>query len=256
MLVDLGLSMDEAVLYEALLKYGPSSAGELSKRTKKIKRGLVYKLLDKLVEKGLVLGERLKTKTTFIPKSPDVLLEMAEKNRSLSQKAYESITQELPTLQAKYAMSMQRPIIRFFEGAEKLKELYNDRLKPGTKTQYLVRASGATVYEKLFGKWFTDYLKQQSSVLTTNAITPDGLEAIHNPAIDKARRVTRTWLRPEYYKAHAEIASYGNKVAVVSYGKELFGVIIENAVIAQAVQELFKLAEMGAKTMPVHHDHK
>ena len=44
-----------------------------------------------------------------------------------------------------------------------------------------------------------------------------------------------------------EIDIYGNKVALLSFGKELIGTIIESKQIAEALKQIFDLAKLGAK---------
>lgn len=50
------------------------------------------------------------------------------------------------------------------------------------------------------------------------------------------------------YTAPVEIDIYGDKIALMSFGKELIGVIIESPQIARALKEIFLLAKRGAET--------
>ena len=52
-LLDLGFNKNEIKVYLALLKLGVSSVSEISK-TSNVDRTLIYGILDKLIEKGLV----------------------------------------------------------------------------------------------------------------------------------------------------------------------------------------------------------
>ena len=52
-LTKLGLTLNEAKVYFALLELGSTNAGEIIKKTK-LHRNIVYDKLDKLIEKGLV----------------------------------------------------------------------------------------------------------------------------------------------------------------------------------------------------------
>ncbi|NLH87308.1 MAG: TrmB family transcriptional regulator [Firmicutes bacterium] len=53
-LQDMGLSLNEARAYHALMRHGPANGYEVSKRSG-ITRSVVYGVLDRLLEKGLVL---------------------------------------------------------------------------------------------------------------------------------------------------------------------------------------------------------
>ena len=69
-----GLSAEEADIYELLLQYGPQGVGELMKRVSGIKRGLLYKVLERLEKRGLLTAQKQEGVTRFVPESPDVLL--------------------------------------------------------------------------------------------------------------------------------------------------------------------------------------
>ena len=68
-------------------------------------------------------------------------------------------------------------------------------------------------------------------------------------------KMVRTWIRPEDYTTQMEVNIYGNKTCFISYGKEIFAIILEHAPLAQAMKELFVLAERGARTLTIIHDH-
>lgn len=252
----IGLSSDETLVYEALLEHGPQGAGDLLDRTKKIKRGLLYKVLERLVTRGLVLQEEKDGRALFVPQPPESLLHMAEAQEDAARKSKESLQSLLPTLKAKYNLSTERPVIRFFEGVEGLREMYEDKLSSGVKDSYFIRTARAEEYRETFGKWFTHFLKRQTALgIKATALTVDDEFTNHDPDIDAMRNVTRIWLRPQDYTAPVQIDVYGDKVSIFSFGKEIFGVLLESKPIATAVREIFQLAEKGAKTLEITHDH-
>ena len=60
-LIQAGLSPEEALIYECLIKNGSSKAGKIALKTP-LKRGLVYKTLDLLENQGLVIKHEDKGK--------------------------------------------------------------------------------------------------------------------------------------------------------------------------------------------------
>ena len=54
-LQDMGLSMNEAKAYQALLRHGPANGYEISKRSG-ITRSVIYGVLDRLADKGYALA--------------------------------------------------------------------------------------------------------------------------------------------------------------------------------------------------------
>jgi sugar-specific transcriptional regulator TrmB len=255
-LVRIGLTPEEAWVYSALLDGGPQTAGDLLKRNIPIKRGLLYKVLDRLGERGLVTTQKGETKTVFNPQSPDTLMALMEERESEIRNSRESLSAALPGLKAKYNLSTERPAIRFFEGVEGLRKMYEDKIESGAKELLFIRTARAESYRETFGTWFAHYLKRQTEAgIKVHALTVDDEYTNHDPAVDAARGVVRTWLRPEDYTAPVQIETYGDKVTIHSFGKEIFGVMIESAPIATAIREVIQLADRGAKALEVTHDH-
>lgn len=255
-LVRTGLSSDEARVYGALLDGGPQGAGDLLKRLSGVKRGLLYKVLDRLVDRGLVTEKKGAGPAQFVPQPPDMLLLLAEEREATFRHSREALKNALPDLKAKYNLSTERPIIRFFEGVEGLRKMYEDKLEAGIKELHFIRTARAETYRETFGAWFPHYLKRQRAAgVKAYALTVDDEFTNHDPAVDAARNMIRTWLRPQDYTAPVEVDAYGDRVAIFVFGKEFFGIIIESAPLAQSIREILILADRGAKTVEVTHDH-
>lgn len=256
LLIRLGLSPDESAVYEALLQHGPQGAAGLLAKLKAIKRGLLYKVLDRLVTRGIVVQTEKQGKALFTPQPPDTLLALLEEQEREHQKSKEALVQALPELKAKYHLSTERPILRFFEGVDGLRQIFEDKLESGAKELLFIRTARAESYRESFGKWFGHYLKRQKDAgIRVQSLTVDDEFSNHDPKVDAARNVIRTWLRPEDYTAPIEIDTYGNKIVIVSFGKEIFGIMIESEPIARAMREILQLADRGARTLEVAHDH-
>ena len=52
--------------------------------------------------------------------------------------------------------------------------------------------------------------------------------------------MVRTWLKPESYTAPVEVNIYGDKVALLAYGEDIMGVIIQNPPIAEAMRQMMR----------------
>jgi sugar-specific transcriptional regulator TrmB len=249
------LNPDEASIYETLVTNGSMGAGMLLKKVQ-IKRGLLYKTLERLKKRDLVIEQIRRGRAVFSATPPDAILRLAEDAAEKAEKNKAAISSALAEMKAKYALATERPVFRFFEGVEGLRKLYEEKLESPAKEYYFVRPLKAGVYREVFGDWFSYFLKKRSELgVATHALTPDDPDANHDPAVDKKRVVTRTWTRPSDYTAPIEINVSGNRTEIVSFGKEIFAVAIDNKPIAQAFTELIKLAITGAKTIEVKHDH-
>ena len=82
--------------------------------------------------------------------------------------------------------------------------------------------------------------------ITTHIMNSQNEAAVWNPTTDKLNNTIRTQIQKEDYQARAEISIYGDKVAIISFGKEAIGMIIQSQQIADAQRQLYLLAERGA----------
>jgi len=252
-----GLSHDEAEVYEILLVNGQLGAGRILTKTD-IKRGLLYKTLGRLIKRGLVEEKIIRGRGVFSAAPPDEIYKAAEAAEAEAVRIKKSIFESLPEMKAKYNLSHERPVIRFYEGADGLKKLYEEKLLPTASKEFrFIRPLQANVYQNIFGKWFGYFLSRRAELgVKSFAITPDDADANHDPAVDAGRGVARTWIRPEDYSSQVEINTHGDRTEMISYGKEIFAFTIDDAFIAKAIKDLLILADRGAKTITVKHDHK
>ena len=136
----LGLSPNEAKIYEALLERGESSISDISVAAK-IHRRNAYDAMHRLIDKGLCFQIFSTTENRYNAVDPDKLMELlAEKERGL-----QSI---LPDLKKKFqhrATSEEAYIYRGYEGQ---KNVWRDLLRVGGES-YFVGAKGS---------WFDPHL--------------------------------------------------------------------------------------------------
>lgn len=119
---ELGLTKNEGRAYETLVKFGKSSAGEVSARSK-VSYSRIYDVLDSLLHKGLIEIVPEKTKK-FIPSKPDSLLKLVEEKQKLLEKAKDKVKE----LKQFYNVKVKNPVIMgqgrkaFYKIAEELKK--------------------------------------------------------------------------------------------------------------------------------------
>jgi sugar-specific transcriptional regulator TrmB len=141
LLREIGLSPNEARVYEALLKIGQTSVQTISNKSG-VHRRNVYDALQKLTEKGLVSQIFIKSEKNFKAINPNRLL-------SLLKEKEDKITKVLPELQSKYLAVEEKEEAYLYRGIEGVKNYLNDILKT-KETVYFIGA-------KAF--WFDERLK-------------------------------------------------------------------------------------------------
>ena len=120
-LKDLGLSPNEARIYEALLELGESSITEIATRTN-IHRRNVYDAVNRLVDKGVitpVIGDK---ESRYAPVEPSKFLEMVEEKRT-------KLEEILPAMQKLFAEKKTTEGIFIYKGIEGFKNISRDTLR-------------------------------------------------------------------------------------------------------------------------------
>lgn len=244
----LGLRAEHAEIYEILLKQGPSAAGVIAKKSRH-QRTYVYKLLDELVEHGACEKRGKGARFVFAPQAPTVLKDKAEDLLRRRTEELALVKDEIPKLQVFYEHGSEKPVVRYFQGVEGVRSIYEEHVQLKNRSHFFFRPHKSEVYDRVFGPWFKDFLiKQREANIRVYGITP--YDGIPRPN-DAQRNFHRTWVRADDYTVPIEIASYGNTVTIISFGKEIFGLAIDHAPTAQAIKEIFLLAKRGADTIQV-----
>src|SRR4051812_9749020 len=104
-----GLAKDQAAIYEALVKRGPSPASDIA-LSAGLGRPLAYKVLDELIEIGLVeKKDEPKKVAKFIPVHPLKLKEIADKRLDSAQNAKTALEGTLSKLISDFNLQSGKP---------------------------------------------------------------------------------------------------------------------------------------------------
>ncbi|MBS3076140.1 hypothetical protein J4481_00155 [Candidatus Pacearchaeota archaeon] len=131
---ELGLSLNEAKVYEALLQIGESSVQTISLKSK-VHRRNVYDSLSKLMEKGLASEVFIKGEKNFKATNPDRLLDLLKEKE-------EKISKVLPDLKSKYESVEEKEEAYLYRGIEGFKNY----LKAILETKEIVYFIGAKAF--------------------------------------------------------------------------------------------------------------
>ena len=242
-LVDIGLNETQAKVYILLIKNGclaPPQTADLLQ----IKRTNAYAVLDQLEELGLATKNDVRKKITYWASNPIALERLAKDKRAQALEHERQVQTSMPTLLNYFYTFTDQPGVRFFQGIEEIKDIYNDMLRTN-KDIYVVRSPHD---QDLLGNDYFLKFKQKKAKLgiQTHMINPQVNKEVWNSETDKLYNTTRTQTNTEQYNAKVEICIYGDKVSIISFGEETIGMIIDSPQIAEAHKQLFKLAVLGA----------
>ncbi|PIQ73797.1 hypothetical protein COV58_00570 [Candidatus Roizmanbacteria bacterium CG11_big_fil_rev_8_21_14_0_20_36_8] len=123
----LGLADEEINIYLTALEEGSVTILQIARMTK-IPRSTVYLYVDSLIKKRLLKGTVMGKKKLYIPASPKELVKLAEEKKKLLDETVSSLQENLSQLQTVYDISHKKPKIRYYEGVEEVKKIYEDSL--------------------------------------------------------------------------------------------------------------------------------
>jgi sugar-specific transcriptional regulator TrmB len=233
----IGLSDKEADTYCACLELGRGTVTEISRKAD-IHRTTGYTILNSLVNKKLIRISGKEPKQEYVAESPDNILDILNQDLERLQKNIKATEQLVPELKLIHKTE-NRPQIKFYEGVEGLKEVYEDTLT----SKEPIRAYAA--YEDMHATlkdYFPSYYKRRAAKgIHARGIVPrtpaSAERAKHNT--EEAREIAR--IPPEVFGISPEIDIYDNKVMIASW-REKLGIIIESKEIAEAMKKIFELA--------------
>jgi sugar-specific transcriptional regulator TrmB len=246
-LTTLGLTKDQATVYEFLVQHGSAQASRIAKSVG-LTRPLVYKILGDLERIGLIekkdaSGEVTKFSLTH-PHALQKLLESKKVEVEASENALESV---MGKIMSDYNLQSGKPGVRFFVGEKGFQEIYKD-ITNSNQEILLIRPAYEDNFNKLLKPIISDFIKTRvRKNIKATAITPSDTFR-DTTDLDKKMHYDRTWVPMELYNSPVEINIYGDKMALLSYSQELVGVIIESPQIAKAMKQIFELARMGASS--------
>lgn len=239
-----GLNQSQASAYMTLIQNGPITPPKLADLSGETRTN-AYMLLEQLETLGLATQDEHTGKRTYRPQNPAALAELVKEHRQEALKRENELNNLMPELLSYFYTYSEQPGIRFFQGEEGLKEIYEDTLRTGEDVYFVRTPSEKETLGKDFFEWYKRERAERG--ITTYACTQRLPGKHYSQEEDAAHRMVRTWLRPEDYTAPVEVDIYGDKVAFISFGQELIGVIIESPQIAEGMRQILQLAQKGVK---------
>jgi len=243
-LLSLGLSEKETNVYLALLNLDKGTVSEIARQAE-MNRTTGYDILSRLVNYGLVSVSGKEPKQEFVAESPDKVVVFLENKKRETEKQIVGAKKFLPELKSIHNVG-GRPKIRFYEGKEGLKQVYEDTL-----TSHEAIRAYATVDDMhaalpdYFPKYYQRRAKKGIHIRAIVPKTPIGLERAKQ---DRTEARETAMIPPDKYYFSPEINIYDNKIMIASW-REKLGIIIESPEIADAMKKIYELAWAEAKRL-------
>lgn len=232
-----GLSKKEAEIYLLALETHKPTPLNLSKETY-LPRATIYRVMEDLVGKGLMGKVKEGKQTLYVPEDPRNLVERLE----LQSSAIQNVMGELHELATIYR---NRPTVRFFEGEEGVKRIFNDILQIDEKE--LLAFSSIKELLKALPDYYSTFMKTRiRRRIHARIISPKDAEGVQLQASGQEEHREIKFIPDELAKKLGVIGGhvfiYGDRVALISFESDQTSVIIENKALANVQRSLFEIA--------------
>jgi len=233
---DIGLTKGETKVYLALLELGLSTTGNIVKKSQ-VSTSKVYKILDKLTEKGLVSYILKKKAKHFKAANPSKVIDYIDrKEKSLENKKQE-ITKLLPSLQELQKLSSIEQEATIYEGLEGLKTAFDDVLNTLEKGDtHLVFGAGSGENEKRYTRFFHLFHKKRErkgikAKIIFNTEVKGKFKSQENSKLVQAKYLDET--------TPAAISIYSNKLIIALLTEKPVIFLIKSKETADSFRKFF-----------------
>lgn len=230
----LGLKAKDLQVYTALLKLGTAPLRRVAEEAN-LNRGTTYDALKRLLDLGMVSYVDAKTHRYFTAEDPERLRGLATRREVALQEIRSTLEESvIPNLKHIHGTSAHRPVVRYYEGDQGVREILEDVLASAEQAESTYRVySSAAIRDLISAAWPGYNKKRIRKKIFCKAISVG--EGGSTVGHDERKWLSREEESPTY------IFIYAGKTAYVSVDdrRHLFGVLIEDEGIARTQKLIF-----------------
>ncbi len=230
----IGLNGKQAQLYLAGLRLGSAPASDYAKAAD-LNRVTAYNILEEMVRNGHCTSVQKPRATWYAPVPPERLAVEARKN------AY-ALERSLPELRSLQGSKFRQPHVRFFEGWDGVRHVYEDTL---TAKSEILNFANSAVVRQYWPAYDEEYVTERvKRGIHLRGIAPDDDAGRRVHGEDKKKKREIRLVPAKEFDFTNEINIYDSKVAICSFASspQMFGVIIESREVAETQRQIFEMA--------------
>lgn len=227
----IGFTKSETAVYLFLLQYGAATPPQIAKGTA-IARTNCYNILQSLKEKGVVAEQQAGKRRRYLAHDPQAFLANLDRRR-------ETLEQLLPDLRALYGKQKNKPVIRFYEGFDEVKELYALTFETKDKLRALGSIESLGEVDQDFFVHYHKELKRRGIVLS---------DILTYASREKGAKETKAilgalydfkFLPAKYADVPTDMLIWDDNIAVITLEEPIFGTVITSPLIARTFKVIF-----------------
>jgi len=229
----IGLSKHESSIYYSLLQTGPAKISTISRHCG-LHRPTIYQTIPKLIKKGLVTSTTKGKQKIFIPEPP-------EKLKKLLTELGDNLNNAIPEMEKLFDTFGKRPIIKFLEGTDGIKQVHQDLVDSLKKDEVYYRFTsnlGLKKFKEFLPKNYhkiTEQKQLQRLIINNERVAKE--DEAYRPKLNRITKKIPGNLSKFEHDVNQII--YGNKVAYLDSNTET-AFVIENKKIADFQRDIFK----------------
>ncbi|MBT3355783.1 hypothetical protein HN784_04600 [bacterium] len=239
----LGLSEKETSVYLAAIQTGPSSVQKISQKSK-VNRATTYVIIESLIEMGMMSTYDEGKKTFYVAEKPQRLVEHFSEKEKAIHKKIDKLKGIIPELDLLYNDYSDKPRIRYFEGVDGLRAVYNDFVDSLKENETIYTF---LPYDEFYNSVLKDSLKGArqrrlaKNIDTKIIYTSEEGRKISYEVQSRKKGKECLFVSFEKYPFKGGMNVYGNKVFMIDYSGKLGGVVIENQTLADMLKIFFNI---------------
>lgn len=231
----IGLTNQEARTYLKLLELKEAKTGKICKETN-IASSNIYKILEALIQKGLVNYRVQNNIKIFMPAPPETLNELFLKKQKELDEERKQIKKVISRLKTKEPEDESYSKYKYFEGIQGIKSMWYEINSTMNKSMHLkVHTAKRESYEKLIGFYTEHHKERKKKHIKERMIFPKEDKALAKKRSDKLTDIKFMDLKNE-----VEWGIIGNKLFMQYItGKTPRGFLIEDKKFSQTFEQVF-----------------
>lgn len=231
-LQSIGLSENEARVYFAALSLGPSTIQKIA-RLADIKRTTAYSIVESLKHKGLMVIHVIGFKKLFVAEHPSRVESLLELRRN-------NFNKYLPKLEALYNLKETESVIKFYDGIESIKNVYEKLLQDiQPSDDYLVIGETSRWYS-LDPHYFQSFMERRAKRIHTRLLLQYSTKAKEIKKYEQNYNLEIRFL-PEKTLLSANIIIVPQRMIIHQLIPPIMAIVIENESIIATNRQMFEI---------------
>lgn len=232
-LKSLGLNSSEVAIYLFLLENGVSTILGISKGTN-ILRTNCYGVIKNLQEKELIQSIKQSGVQKFTANNPHSFLKSIEKKRQLAE---EDVIPELLNI---YKSQKNKPVIKFYEGKEEVKEIFLQMYEAKEIFGFTSTKKLLPFYPKFFVEWRKE-LKRRG-IFLKDILTDSSREAEAKQVKEELGVFFENRIIPaKYGDVSSDILIWNDNIALITLDEPIFGTVVHSPALVQTFKVMFSM---------------